>query len=208
MAVFFAGLLYVVVGAAFLFAGYRLFLILLPLWGFFAGFALGAEGASALFGNGFLATGVSVVTGVIFGLILALLAYLFYWAAVVIFGAAVGADLASGLMQAIGVHNGAVLWLAGFAGAVVVAAIVLVLNIPKLLLIVLAAFGGASALIGGILLWIGTVSTDDLGHGAINAEIRASWWWGLVWLVLAGVGIAIQTMTTAGYMHEPYPDRI
>jgi hypothetical protein len=36
------------------FGGYRLFLFLLPIWGFFFGFALGAQTLQALFGQGFL----------------------------------------------------------------------------------------------------------------------------------------------------------
>jgi hypothetical protein len=208
MAEFFTGLLYVLVGIAFLLAGYRLLLILIPIWGFFAGFELGAQAIAAIAGNGFLATATSFVAGLFVGAILAVLAYLFYWVAVVILGAAVGADLGSGFMQAIGVHTGAVLWLAGFAGAVIVAGIVIVLNMPKLLLIVLAAFGGASALIGGLLLWFGTIKLDYLGHGVINAAIRASWWWGLVWVLLALASIALQTISTTDYTVEAYPNRI
>jgi hypothetical protein len=33
------------------FAGYRLFLVLLPIWGFFVGFALGAHTIQAIFGE-------------------------------------------------------------------------------------------------------------------------------------------------------------
>jgi hypothetical protein len=208
MAEFLTGLLYVVVGAAFLLAGYRLLLILIPLWGFFAGFELGAQGAASIFGNGFLATGVSVFSGLVFGAIFALLAYLFYWVAVVILGAAVGADLGSGLMQAIGVSSGSILWIAGFVGAVVAAGLVIVLSMPKLLLIVLAACGGASALIGGLLLWFGTIKLDNLGHGALNEAIRASWWWGLVWIALVVASVAIQTISTTRYTLQPYPNRV
>jgi hypothetical protein len=208
MAVLFTGLLYVVVGAAFLLAGYRFLLILIPIWGFFVGFELGAQGIASLAGDGFLATATGAVAGVVIGLILAVLSYLFYWVAVVILGAGVGADLGSGLMQAIGVHSGAVLWLAGFVGAVIGAGLVLLLNMPKLLLIILAAFGGASALIGGILLWFGTIKLDYLGHGAINAEIRASWWWGLVWIFLVLASIAFQTLSTTDYTVEAYANRI
>jgi hypothetical protein len=208
MAELFTGLLYVLVGAAFLLAGYRLLLILLPLLGFLVGFAVGAEGAAALFGDGFLATGASFVCGLGLGIIFAVLAYLFYWVAVVILCAGVGADLGSGLMQAIGVHSGGILWLAGFVGAVVVAGIVILLNVPKLVLIVVSACGGASALVGGLLLWVGTIQLNDLGRGSINAAIAASWWWGLLWIGLVVISIALQTMSTSGYTMQPYPDRI
>ena len=38
------GLLAIAIGLAFAFYGFRLFLVLLPIWGFFAGFLLGANG--------------------------------------------------------------------------------------------------------------------------------------------------------------------
>jgi hypothetical protein len=82
------------------------------------------------------------------------------------------------------------------------------LNVPKLLLIVVSACGGASALIGGFLLWFGTIKLDGLGLGAINAAIAASWWWGLLWIGLVLVGIAIQTASSARYTVQAYPDRI
>ena len=43
-------------GLAVVFGGYRLFLVLLPIWGFFFGFFLGIQSVQALFGIGFLAT--------------------------------------------------------------------------------------------------------------------------------------------------------
>ena len=38
------------------FAGYRFFLVLLPIWGFFFGFALGVQSIQALIGDGSFAT--------------------------------------------------------------------------------------------------------------------------------------------------------
>jgi hypothetical protein len=49
-----AGLIGILFGLALCFAGYRLFIILLPIWGFFFGLALGAQTLQALFGMGFL----------------------------------------------------------------------------------------------------------------------------------------------------------
>ncbi|MBV9323828.1 MAG: hypothetical protein JO352_08595, partial [Chloroflexi bacterium] len=36
--------------------GYRFFIFLLPIWGFFFGFGLGAQAVQALFGDAFLST--------------------------------------------------------------------------------------------------------------------------------------------------------
>ena len=42
------GLLALAIGGAFAFWGFRVFLILLPIWGFFVGFLLGANAMAAL----------------------------------------------------------------------------------------------------------------------------------------------------------------
>ena len=66
------------------FAGYRFFLILLPIWGFFFGFGFGLQTMQALLGDGSLATITRWVVGFIVALVFAVLAYLFYIAAVAI----------------------------------------------------------------------------------------------------------------------------
>ena len=88
--ILFVGLLALLLGAAFCFIGYRFFRILIPIWGFFAGFFFGAQGVVSLFGGGFLSTVTSWVIGLVVGLIFAALAYFFYYAAVVILGGSVG----------------------------------------------------------------------------------------------------------------------
>ena len=45
------------------FMGYRFFLFLLPIWGFFFGFGVGAEAIQAIFGTAFLADVTSWVAG-------------------------------------------------------------------------------------------------------------------------------------------------
>ena len=71
-------ILAILLGLAALFAGYRLFLLLLPIWGFFAGFFIGATAITLLLGDSFLVTVTGWVVGFILGLIFAILSYLFY----------------------------------------------------------------------------------------------------------------------------------
>ena len=74
-------------GLAVVFSGYRLFLFLLPIWGFFTGFVLGAQTIDFLFDAGLFATVTGWVVGFFVGLLFAALSYLFYAVAVgVIFG--------------------------------------------------------------------------------------------------------------------------
>lgn len=66
-----------ILGALFLLWGYRIFLVLLPIWGFFGGFWFGAAGVSLFLGQGFLATATGWLVGFILGLIGALVSYSF-----------------------------------------------------------------------------------------------------------------------------------
>ncbi len=101
-----AGLIAFLFGLALCFSGYRLFIILLPVWGFFFGLWLGAESLQALFGVGFLATVTSWVVGFIVGAIFAVLSYLFYVFAVALAAGSLGYYLGVGLMEAIGIKHG------------------------------------------------------------------------------------------------------
>ena len=56
-------------GLVLAFLGYRFFLVLLPIFGFFFGLAFGAHSIQALFGDGFLATTSSWVVGFFAGLL-------------------------------------------------------------------------------------------------------------------------------------------
>jgi hypothetical protein len=207
MQTFFIGLLGLVVGAAFCFAGYRFFMFLLPIWGFFAGFSIGASAMVELFGGGFLATTTSWLVGIGVGLIFAVLSYLFYYVAVVILGAAVGYMIGSGFMVWLGVQSGFVTFICGVLAAAILAAAVVFLNAPKLLLIVLSALGGAATMIAGFLLMLGLIPLEALHYGIIGAVVQSSWLWLLTWLVAAGVGLAVQWETTQAYTVEPqmYP---
>src|SRR5258707_15412506 len=65
---FLIGLLVLLVGAAFCFAGYRFFRILIAVWGFFAGFNLGSAGINALFCQSFLGATAGWTLGLDVGL--------------------------------------------------------------------------------------------------------------------------------------------
>ena len=91
-----------VIGLVVAFGGYRLFLVLLPIWGFFAGFFLGAQTISFLFSDGFLATITGWVVGFFVGLLFAVLSYLFYFIAVGIVSFSLGYGATVGILGWIG----------------------------------------------------------------------------------------------------------
>ena len=190
---FLVGLLILMLGAAFCFVGYRFFQVLIAIWGFFAGFNLGAAGMAALFGGGFLGTVSGWILGFVVGLILAALAYFFYYFAVVVLGASVGYSVGTGLIAAIGLSNPGFLSIAfGIFLAVIAVILILAFNLPKLLIMALTALGGAEAIISGILLMFGRIHIVGLQYGIAVATVRTSWFWSIVWIALAIVGFVVQ----------------
>ena len=197
---FLIGALVLLIGALFCFVGYRFFRILIAIWGFFAGFNLGTAAMTALFSNAFLQTTTGIVLGLVLGLVFAVLAYFFYYFAVVLLGATAGYDLGSGFIGAIGLNNpGFIAVIVGVVLAFVFAFLILILNLPKLLIMVFTALGGAVAMLAGLLILLGQVKVAYLQYGDAVALVRASWFWSIVAIALAVVGFLAQWRTMQEY---------
>ncbi len=193
-----AGLIALGIGLLFAYYGFRLFLVLLPIWGFFAGFLLGAGAMTALFGEGFLVTVTSWVAGLVVGVLFAVLSYLYYWFAVIFVGASLGYMAGIGLMTLLGIGDGVLAFIVGVATAVAFAIVFIFLRVPKYLIIVATSFGGAFAAIAGLLLLLGLVPLSALSKGTIGAyvEHNLSWVWVAAAVALGVVAIFFQTRTT------------
>lgn len=192
-------------GVALLLWGYRIFLVLLPIFGFFAGLWVGAQAVTLLFGDGFLATVTGLVVGFIAGLICAIFSYLFYAFGVALVAAIIGGSLAIGLLQAIGITANLILIPAAIVAGIVVALLVMVFNVQKYVVIALTAIAGANALILAPLLLFGRVSLDSLqGAGnAVRPVLADSWFWLLVWIIIAAVGIFYQIRSNRPWTWNP-----
>jgi hypothetical protein len=106
-------------------------------------------------------------------------------------------------MGAIGLNNpGFLSVIVGVVLAVILTILVLALNLPKLLIMVFTAIGGAATIVSGFLLLFGRIHTADLQYGFAAAAIRASWIWSLVVIVLAVVGFMAQWRTMQEYTLE------
>jgi hypothetical protein len=197
-----ASLLIILMGLGLCFGGYRFFTILLPIWGFFAGFQFGATIFTNLFGQGFLSTVISWVIGLLVAIAAAALAYLFYAGAVILLAALVGYELGVGIMTWIGFKPGFIPFLVGLVFALGIGALAVFLRFPKLLIIGLTAFAGAGAILAGFFLALGRISLDSLRFGEVGAILRDSWLWGLLYLAIAAVGFAFQWRTTQNFILE------
>jgi hypothetical protein len=181
-----------ILGIAFCFGGYKWFMILLPVMAFLVGFGVGAAAVSGVYGDSMLSFIVIIVAGLIVGLLLAVLAYLFFNLAVILLGAALGFTIGSGLAYYLGFESGPISFVAGIIAAVVVAFLAFRLNLPKYIIIALTALIGSEAIIAGILLMVGYTVPSDLQLGLLGSMLSHSVAWSFVWLILAAAGAAIQ----------------
>jgi hypothetical protein len=202
------GLFALGIGLAFAFWGFRLFLILLPIWGFFAGLLFGAGAVTYLFGDGFLSTVTSWVVGVLVGVLFALLSYLYYWFAVIFLGASLGYAAGIGLMHWLGNGGGILAFTVGVVFAIAVALLFIFLRVPKYLILIATSFGGASAAISGLAVLLGFVPLAALQGGTIGSYVadELSWVWLAAALVLGAVGFYYQWRATDRIEHAMYDD--
>jgi hypothetical protein len=184
------------IGAALCLGGWRFFLLLLPIWGFVVGFNVGTDAVSAIFGDGTFATVTSWLVGLILALVFAIFSYLYYYLAVAVLAGAVGYAIGAGAWGLIGNDYGLVAFVIGIAVGVVVAVAALVLNVPKYLVIVLTSIGGAATVLAGWFILIGKVPEDAIQWTQIGALIKDSWFYLIVFIAIAAVGIVVQMATT------------
>jgi len=183
------------------FGGYRFFLILLPIWGFFWGFGLGANSIQALLGENFLVTITGWVVGLIVGIIFALLSYLFYFFAVALIAGSLGYALAVGILLAIGIPFGFIDWIVGIAVGVIFAIGAIVLNVQKWVVIIATSILGAGIIVGTFLYVFGRLPATA---NPVQATLQTSPFWVIVFLVIAALGIAAQYATTRHWEVQTY----
>jgi hypothetical protein len=191
-------------GSVLAFAGYRFFLVLLPIFGFLFGFGLGAQTVQAIFGEGFLSTLTSWLAGFFVALVFALTSYIFYIAAVSILGGALGYALATGLLMAFGLDFGFLVWLVGIIAGLVFAIGVVLLNIQKYVVIAATALLGAGIIVGTFLFLFGGLPPAELTQNPVRHVLQSSPFWMLVFLAVAALGAAGQFVSTRHWEIDTY----
>ena len=176
-----------------LFAGQFVLRIVLPIWGFFAGFAFGAGLFAELADERFLGTLLGWVTGLVFALIFAVFSYLYYAVAVILAMAAFGFAIGSGLIVALGIDWNWIAVLVGLVFGAVLGLVSVVGNLPMIVLAVVSSLAGAVSVVAGLMLLLGSLDSEDFTEGTFIDAVQASWGWYLLLLALALVGIVAQT---------------
>jgi len=191
-------------GAVMVFGGYRLFLVLLPIWGFFFGFGLGAQTIQVIFGEALLGSVTSWVVGFVVGLIFAVLSYLFYLFAVAVLSFSLGYGLTVGVWTAIGLDPGLISWVLGVVIGVVIVVAVLGLNIQKYAIIVITAVAGTWVTVFTILAVVYGPLVTNLLENPVKIALDNSFLWVVYALVVAGAGILVQLRDTRDWEIESY----
>ncbi|HLI69135.1 MAG TPA: DUF4203 domain-containing protein [Ktedonobacteraceae bacterium] len=194
-----------IIGAVFCFAGYRLFRVLMVIWGFFIGFIMGAQVIASFLGTGLLATPSGWATGIACGLVLAVLAYALYTAAIAILGGSIGYITGVTLMTGLGIANPEYLVvIVSLTLAIFFAILILVLDLARVLIIAITALSGASAIVTSILLLFGVIQTSFFQAGAATSFIERSPGWVMLWLAIAVIGGTFQMQNTQRYKLQKY----
>ena len=139
-----AGVIGSLFGLLMAFFGYRLFLLLLPIWGFFFGLALGADTIQGCSGDGFLTTITSWVVGFVVGAVFAVLSYLFYLFAVAVIAGSAGYVVTAAVLYGLGMSPGFLVWIIAMIVAVVAIFVTFRFNLQKWVIIIATAILGTA----------------------------------------------------------------
>jgi hypothetical protein len=191
------GLLAIIAGGSMLVAGQFVLRLVIPIWGFFAGFAFGAGIVAEFADEHFLGTVLGWVLGLVFAVIFAIFAYLYYYVAIVIAMGAAGFAIGSGIVVAIGIDWNWVAVLVGLAVGILVGLVSVFTNVPMIMLVFIGSIAGAVGVTGGLMLLVGSLNTDDFNRGDFTDTVSNSFGWSLLLLVLAIAGIVTQARQRA-----------
>jgi hypothetical protein len=186
------GLLAIIAGGAMLVAGQFVLRLMIPIWGFFAGFAFGAGLVADFADERFLGTVLGWVLGLVFALVFAVLAYLYYYVAIVIAMGAAGFAIGSGIVVALGIDWNWVAVLVGLAVGVLVGLVSVFANIPMIMLVVIGSIAGAVGVVGGLMLLFGSLNTADFSRGDFTDTVSNNFLWWLLFVALVIGGIVFQ----------------
>jgi len=191
------GLLALLAGVVFLTSGERAFRLAIPIWGAFVGFSAGAGIVSWLSGDALLAKPFGWILGFVLALVFATFAYLYYWVAVVLAFSSFGFLVGSTLMTALGIRWNWLVALVGVVVGAVFAWFAISSNLPKVMLVVLSAVAGATAVVGGLMLLFDDLDSADLNRANVVDRIDDGVGWWVLYVVLLVGSIVAQMVRRA-----------
>lgn len=197
-----ASLIAFLFGLVLCFGGYRFFLILLPIFGFFFGLVFGAQTIQALFGTGFFAEVTSWVVGFIVGAVFAVLSYFFYLVAVALIAGALGYTVAVGLLLAIGMNMNALVWIIGVVAAIALAIVTIRFNLQKWVIIIATSILGAGVILGAFIILFAPHAT--LLENPVKVALSQSPLLLITALAVAVFGVVVQVRANRNFTLDNY----
>lgn len=189
--------------------GLKLFKILLPLLGLVSGIMVGFAGVQGVFGSGTLSTTMAVFVSFVVGLLLAVLSYVFFELAVIVFVALIGASAFSYMGVALGLREeGFLVFMLALSGAIIGATVAARYGVGAQIVVALTSMLGVAWILAGFMLVVGKVSLDDFAATSVAATmlriVDQSFLWFFVWFGGSLVAMQVQnrlaqldTFTTA-----------
>lgn len=203
------GLLAIAVGGLFCFRGFMTMRVVIPIWGAFTGFVLGAGLVDAATDDGFLGNAFGWFAGFGLAVVFGAIAYVYYEVTVMLAMGAIGFSLGTSAMVALGVSWSWLIVLIGIAVGTALAFAAIVGDLPAVLLVALTALGGASIVVFGVMLVGGVIDTADFESAATTEQLDDDWWWYALYVGLAVAGMVAQIRhaeRTAATMREAWVD--
>jgi len=186
-----AAIALVIGGTVSCFAGYRLFRVVLAIYGFILGAMLGSSMMGAT------STGAMVVAAVVGGLAGALVLTLAYFVGIALVGAGLGALVAHVIWQSSGSSEPPALAVILFAVAGSIGAMLL----QRYVIILATAFGGAWTLMVGMFALTGDRQAERAAASGnvwilYPTTVPGQRWVPVAWFVIGLVGTAVQLVIT------------
>jgi len=198
------GLILLAFGIAFCFYGFRAFLVLLPIIGFIVGFYIGAQAMQIALAEGFLASTLSIIVGLLSGVIGAFAAYVFFMIGIIMVAGTMGFALAAGILDLLGIDPGCIAFLVALGTAGLAVWLTMRYKLVRYILIVFTAILGANAIVLSILLIFNRVSLQEVVSptGTFTPILAESPLYIIAFLVLLGVGIYVQFVASRDFDFE------
>ena len=195
------GLVLLAFGIAFCFYGFRTFVVLLPIIGFIAGFYTGAQAIQIAMDQGFLATTLSIVFGLLGGVIGAFASYVFFIIGVVLVAGFLGFAVAAAILSLFDLDPGCIAALFGLGTAGAAVWLTMRYKLVRYVLILMTAVLGANAIVLSVLLFLSRVSVEDIVSpvGTVAPILTESPLYILIFLALLVAGIYVQFIASRDF---------
>jgi len=191
------GLVAMSVGGLLCFGGVFTSKVMLSFWGAFVGFLAGSGAVAASTGDGWLATSMGWLLGLVFAALMLLVTYSFYELAMVVLLGSAGFLLSAGVMAVVGADWN---WTVGLVAGLVGVALALssfAMDIPRNVLIAATSLVGGMVFVQGLMVMLGVTGFMAFESGSAVAMPSEAWGWLVVWLLVTLSGSYAQMNTKA-----------